>query len=111
MTRRIKRFTYITARGTTVKSGSPFLLACCDCGLVHKVVLVSEDEKPVGVAMKRDNTATRKRRSATAWVKRAERQLMQYAKRSTSSKKTAHEVLISLGIYTKSGKLSKRYGG
>jgi hypothetical protein len=105
------RFTYITSRGTSVKSGSPFLLACCDCGLVHKVVLVSEDEKPVGVAMKRDNAATRKRRSAAAWVKRAEKQIKDYAKRSTANKKTAREVLISLGIYTKSGKLSKRYGG
>lgn len=106
-----RRFTYITARGTTVKSAEPLLLACCDCGLVHKVVLVSEDQKPIGLAMKRDNAATKKRRSTQSWVKRAQKQLLEYGKRSTANKRTAQEVLISLGIYTKHGKLSKRYGG
>ena len=33
----------------------------------------------------------------------------QYTKKATSSKKKARETLISLGIYTKSGRLSKNY--
>lgn len=48
--------------GFAVPSGAVFRLACCDCGLVHDVVLVSEDNKPVGIAAARNHRATRQRR-------------------------------------------------
>jgi hypothetical protein len=44
-----------------VKPGEIFKLACCDCGLVHQVVIVIEDGK-VGIAAKRDARATGQRR-------------------------------------------------
>ena len=44
-----------------VEPGEIFKLACCDCGLVHQVVIVIEDSK-VGIAAKRDARATRQRR-------------------------------------------------
>ena len=34
----------------------------------------------------------------------------QYAKKATTSKKKAQSKLISLGIYTSTGRLSKKYG-
>jgi hypothetical protein len=34
----------------TVPSGELCRIACCDCGLVHDMVFVSEDSKPIGVA-------------------------------------------------------------
>jgi hypothetical protein len=54
--------------GFAMPSGEVFRFACCDCGLVHDMVLVSEDEKPIGVAARRSNRATaqRRRRHATA---------------------------------------------
>ncbi len=47
--------------GWTVEAGQIFKLACCDCGLVHQVVIVIDDGK-VGIAAKRDNRATGQRR-------------------------------------------------
>ncbi len=47
--------------GWEVKPGEVFKLACCDCGLVHQVVIVIEDGK-VGIAAKRDTRATGQRR-------------------------------------------------
>jgi hypothetical protein len=47
--------------GWEVKPGEIFKLACCDCGLVHQVVIVIEDGK-VGIAAKRDARATGQRR-------------------------------------------------
>lgn len=37
-------------------------LACCDCGLVHNIVLVSHDRKKIGVAMERNKRSTAQRR-------------------------------------------------
>lgn len=48
--------------GVAIDSGEPFRFACCDCGLVHNVVIVSQDNKPVGFAVKRDKQATVDRR-------------------------------------------------
>lgn len=48
--------------GWAEPSGKPFKLACCDCGLVHQMVLISADGKPIGIAAKRDNRATAARR-------------------------------------------------
>lgn len=41
-----------------IPSNVIYRLACCDCGLVHDMVFVSEDGKPIGVAAKRNNRAT-----------------------------------------------------
>ena len=51
--------------GIALQSNKPFNFACCDCGLVHRVVIVSEDGKPVGFAVKRDPAATEARRAST----------------------------------------------
>lgn len=47
--------------GWEIKSGQPFRLACCDCGLVHDVVVVREG-KSLGIAAKRNARATAARR-------------------------------------------------
>lgn len=39
--------------GITLESNKPFAFQCCDCGLTHHMVIVSEDGKPVGFAVKR----------------------------------------------------------
>ena len=48
--------------GFEVPSGEIYRIACCDCGLVHDFVFVSEDGKPIGIAAKRNNRATAQRR-------------------------------------------------
>lgn len=48
--------------GFTVPVGEVFRLACCDCGLVHDMVFISEDGKPIGVAARRNNISTALRR-------------------------------------------------
>lgn len=48
--------------GFSVPSGEIYRIACCDCGLVHDFVFVSEDGKPIGIAAKRNNRATAQRR-------------------------------------------------
>lgn len=59
MTRYVQRH---DGEGFTVPSGHVYRLACCDCGLVHDIVLVSEDGRPVGLAARRNNRATAQRR-------------------------------------------------
>ena len=39
--------------GITLESNKPFAFKCCDCGLVHHMVIVSEDGRPVGFAVER----------------------------------------------------------
>jgi hypothetical protein len=48
--------------GFTVPVGEVYRLACCDCGLVHDMVFISEDMKPIGIATRRNNRATAQRR-------------------------------------------------
>lgn len=48
--------------GWTETSGQAFRLACCDCGLVHDVVLVKGRGKEIGIAARRNNRATAQRR-------------------------------------------------
>lgn len=50
--------------GVELESGKPFGFACCECGLVLDVVIVSADDKPVGFAVKRNAQATSERRQA-----------------------------------------------
>ena len=48
--------------GFTIPSGERYRIACCDCGLVHDFVFVSEDGKDIGIAAKRNNSETRVQR-------------------------------------------------
>ena len=48
--------------GFEVPSGEVYRLACCECGLVHDMVFVSEDGKPIGIAARRNNRATAQRK-------------------------------------------------
>jgi hypothetical protein len=55
---------YITrtdGEGWSVKSKQKFRIACCDCGLVHDMVLVA-GRGVVGIASERNNRATAARR-------------------------------------------------
>jgi len=65
----MKRKTIYTVRidgvGFTVPNHEVFKLQCCDCGLVHQVVIVAPDTEkgtPLGFAATRDNRATAQRR-------------------------------------------------
>ena len=48
--------------GFAVPSAQIHRIACCDCGLVHDFVFISEDGNPIGIAAKRNNRATAQRR-------------------------------------------------
>lgn len=56
--------------GFEVPSGELYRIACCDCGLVHDFVFISEDGKPIGVAAKRNNRSTAQRRKRMELKKR-----------------------------------------
>lgn len=43
----------IDCEGITLESNKPFAFSCCDCGLTHHMIIVSEDGRPVGFAVKR----------------------------------------------------------
>ncbi len=47
-------------KGFEIPSGEVQLFTCCDCGLVHDIVFVSQDGKPIGIATKRNKKATKK---------------------------------------------------
>ena len=51
--------------GFVVPCGEVYRIACCDCGLVHDMVFVSEDGKPIGVAARRNERATGQKRRTT----------------------------------------------
>lgn len=50
--------------GFEVPSNQIYRMACCDCGLVHDMVFVSEDGKPIGVAARRNNRSTAQMRKS-----------------------------------------------
>jgi hypothetical protein len=53
----------IDGEGSTVPAGQKFKFACCDCGLVHDMVLVpDENGKEIGIAVQRNKRATGQRR-------------------------------------------------
>lgn len=52
----------IDGEGFEVPSGKVYRIACCDCGLVHDFVFISETNTPMGVAAKRNSRATAQRR-------------------------------------------------
>lgn len=54
--------------GFEVPSGALYKIACCDCGLVHDFIFVSEDGKPIGIAARRNNRATGQRRKTRQYL-------------------------------------------
>jgi hypothetical protein len=52
----------VDREGVSLESGKPFGFTCCDCGLTHRCVIVSEDSKPIGFAIERDEQATDEKR-------------------------------------------------
>lgn len=51
--------------GFTIPNGQIYKLACCDCGLVHQIVISApgvKEGEPLGFAARRDNRATATRR-------------------------------------------------
>lgn len=53
--------------GVSVRSNRRFRLACCDCGLVHEVVIAGPNKGGwLGLAMRRSKKATRQYRKADA---------------------------------------------
>ena len=61
MTKYIQRH---DGEGFSVPSGEVYRIACCDCGLVHDFVFVSEDGKDIGIAARRNNRSTAQRRKS-----------------------------------------------
>lgn len=55
----------VDGEGVSLESNKPFGFTCCDCGLTHRCVIVSEDGKPVGFAIERDQKATEEIRAST----------------------------------------------
>jgi hypothetical protein len=43
--------------GVTLKAGERFKFACCDCGLVHDMVIVAEGRN-IGLALRRNQRST-----------------------------------------------------
>lgn len=54
--------TMIDGVDVELESGVRFRFACCDCGLVHDMAIVAQDNKPVSFAVRRDPAATAERR-------------------------------------------------
>ena len=53
--------------GVSVPKSEIFRFACCDCGLVHDMVLVA-GRKEIGMAVRRNNRATAQRRRRNGWT-------------------------------------------
>lgn len=57
--------------GIAMEPNKMFRFACCDCGLVHDMVIATQSKKEFGIAVRRNKSATRWRR---AWLaKRADK--------------------------------------
>lgn len=53
----------VDEEGIELKSQEKFRFACCDCGLVHDMVIATRKRgEPVGLAVKRNRRATTMRR-------------------------------------------------
>lgn len=59
----MSRYHYLVdGEGVQLKSKEKFRFACCDCGLVHNVVIVSGTRGAIGLAMERNKRATTMKR-------------------------------------------------
>jgi len=59
--------------GWTIRNREPFRVACCDCGLVHNIVIASLDKRKgavLGIAAERNERATAAKRRRKEKVKR-----------------------------------------
>lgn len=68
--RRSKYKVLIDGEGWTVSNATLFKFACCDCGLIHNVVIVAPKTRKgveLGFAVQRNKRATSQRRR---WMKR-----------------------------------------
>ncbi len=59
--------------GFEVPSGRIYRIACCDCGLVHDFVFVSNDGNPIGIAARRNIRATAAKRRERIRMKTREK--------------------------------------
>lgn len=58
--------------GFSIPNKQIYKIACCDCGLVHRLVLVAPGlptGEQIGIAVERDNRATAARRRKTQRAK------------------------------------------
>lgn len=62
MSRYVKR---VNGEGWTVKNRIPFRIGCCDCGLVHDIVVCVNSKRRgsvIGIAAQRNERATGQKR-------------------------------------------------
>lgn len=52
--------------GIELNPNEIFKFACCDCGLVHDVVIATRGKSPIGFALRRNKRATGQKRR---WLK------------------------------------------
>lgn len=52
--------------GVAMPANTIFRFACCDCGLVHDMVIAAATQKEVGLAVRRNKRATAARRRGLA---------------------------------------------
>lgn len=52
----------VDCEGVELNSGEIFKFKCCDCGLVHDMVVVTQDGEPFGFAVKQDLESSDKHR-------------------------------------------------
>lgn len=57
--------------GLSLENGEVFFLSCCDCGLVHKMAVVSQKRgKEIGLALMRDKRRTAQLRRHREFLKK-----------------------------------------
>lgn len=57
----------VDGEGISLPANAVFLFACCDCGLVHDVVVATRGKSDFGLAVRRNKRATAARRR---WIER-----------------------------------------
>jgi len=102
--------TLTDGEGVELESNEPFRFACCDCGLVHDMVIVSEDGKPVGFAIKRMPEATAERRAATGIDASAEFETWLYREQTERDPDSLNKAEIELALAAyKRGRVPKAH--
>jgi len=57
----------VDGEGIELRSNEVFKFACCDCGLVHDVVIATKRVQAIGFAVRRNKRATAMKRR---WLRR-----------------------------------------